>query len=95
MSGEGIEVRGPDVPGAEQVATDEALQFVAMLVRRFGPARDRLLSRRRETQERLRAGALPDFLPETAAVRRRLDGGPGPADLRIAGWRSPGRWNAR
>jgi malate synthase len=70
MSREGIEIRGPEVPGAEQVATDDALEFVAMLVRRFGPARDRLLSRRRETQEQLRTGALPDFLPETAKVRR-------------------------
>jgi malate synthase len=82
MSGEGIEVRGPDVAGAEQVATDEALEFVAMLVRRFGPARDRLLSRRRETQERLRTGALPDFLPETAAIRRDpWMVAPAPADL--------------
>jgi malate synthase len=70
MSREGIEIRGPEVPGAEQVATDDALEFVAMLVRRFGPARDRLLSRRREVQEQLRSGALPDFLPETATVRR-------------------------
>ena len=82
MSGEGIEVRGPDVPGAERVATDDALDFVAMLVRRFGPARDRLLSRRRETQERLRTGALPDFLPETAATRRdSWTVAPAPADL--------------
>ena len=65
-----IEIRGPEVAGAERVATDEAVEFVGMLVRRFGPARERLLSRRRETQERLRGGALPDFLPETAAIRR-------------------------
>ena len=82
MRGEGIEVRGPDVPGAERVATDDALDFVAMLVRRFGPARERLLSRRRETQERLGAGALPDFLPETAAIRRdSWTVEPAPADL--------------
>jgi malate synthase len=82
MSREGIEIRGPEVAEAERVATDEALEFVAMLVRRFGPARERLLSRRRETQERLRGGALPDFLPESAAVRREAwTVAPAPADL--------------
>src|SRR5690349_1266438 len=82
MSREGIEIRGPDVPGAERVVTEDALEFVAMLLRRFGPVRDRLLSRRRETQERLRAGALPDFLPETANVRRDAwTVAPAPADL--------------
>ncbi len=69
-SRDGIEIRGPEVVDAERVATEDAVEFVGMLIRRFGPARERLLSRRRETQERLRDGALPDFLPETAAVRR-------------------------
>jgi malate synthase len=64
-----IEVRGPDVPDAGRVATAEALAFVAMLVRRFGPRRDQLLARRRGTLARLGAGGLPDFLPETAEVR--------------------------
>jgi malate synthase len=79
---DGIEIRGPEVGDAERVATDDAIEFVAMLVRRFGPSRDRLLSRRRETQERLRAGALPDFLPETADVRRgSWSVAPSPDDL--------------
>ncbi len=69
-SRDGIEIRGPEVADAERVATDDAVEFVGMLVRRFGPARERLLSRRRETQQRLRTGALPDFLPESAEVRR-------------------------
>ena len=90
MSGEGIEVRGPDVPGAERVATDDALDFVAMLVRRFGPARERLLSRRRETQERLIFCPTP---PPSAAIHGRSH------RLRpilpTAEWRSPARWNGR
>ena len=82
MGVEGIEIRGPAIPGAERVATDEALAFVAMLVRRFGPARERVLRRRRETQARLRAGALPDFLPETAGIRRDAWAvAPAPPDL--------------
>jgi malate synthase len=79
---DGIEIRGPEIADAERVATEDAVEFVAMLVRRFGPARERLLSRRRETQERLRAGALPDFFPETADVREgSWSVAPSPADL--------------
>jgi malate synthase len=79
---DGIELRGPEVPGAERVATDDAVEFVGMLVRRFGPARERLLSRRRETQDRLRTGVLPDFLAETVQVRQgSWTVAPSPADL--------------
>ncbi|HKU63348.1 MAG TPA: malate synthase A [Gemmatimonadales bacterium] len=81
-SRDGIEIRGPEVPDAERVATDDALEFVAMLVRRFGPARERLLSRRRDTQARLRAGALPEFLGDTASMRQSgWTVAPSPADL--------------
>ncbi len=81
-SREGIEIRGPEVADAERVVTDDALEFVGMLLRRFGPARERLLSRRRETQDDLRTGVLPDFLSETAAVRgRSWTVAPSPADL--------------
>ena len=57
------------VPGNRQVLSDEALAFVADLVREFAPRRDELLRRRREVQARFDAGARPNFLPETAAVR--------------------------
>lgn len=64
-----VEVRGPEVPDSDRVLTPEALEFVAELARRFEVSRDALLMRRRDVQRRLRAGALPDFLPETSSVR--------------------------
>ena len=64
------------------VLTEEAREFVTMLQRELGPEREELLTRRHERAERLRAGELPDFLPETAAIRAgdwRVP--PAPADL--------------
>ena len=46
-----------------------AVQFLVELERRFGPLRRELLAARTARQARLDAGELPDFLPETAAVR--------------------------
>ena len=67
----GIDVRGSAVPGADEVLTPEALAFVAELHRRFDPRRRELLERRRVRQTELDAGAVPDFLLETADVRAR------------------------
>ena len=64
-----IAISAPDVPGSERVLTPEALAFVAALAGRFEPRRRELLARRRERQARFDAGELPDFLPETAALR--------------------------
>ncbi len=69
LAREGIEVRGPLGPNYDEVLTPEALRFVASLQRTFGARREELLARRREVQARLDAGALPDFLPETAEIR--------------------------
>src|SRR5919202_3508626 len=79
---ESVEIRGPEVPGAERVLTPDAVQFVATLARQFGPRRVALLERRREVQRRLRAGILPDFLAETRTVREgSWTVAPSPADL--------------
>ncbi len=51
------------------VLTPEASEFLVDLQREFGPRRAELLARRAERTARLRAGELPDFLPETASVR--------------------------
>jgi malate synthase len=51
------------------VLTAEATEFLTELERRFGPRRHELLAQRHARAERLRAGELPDFLPETASVR--------------------------
>ena len=66
---EGVEVRGPEVDGAEEVLTPEALEFVAALHREFNPVRDELLRARSEAQARRDSGELPDFLEETRSVR--------------------------
>ncbi len=66
----------------EGILTPEALSFLGELVHRFAPRVEALLSDRDARQARLDAGELPDFLPETRAVR---DGdwrvAPIPADL--------------
>ena len=51
------------------VLTPEAVEFLTELERRFGPRRRELLAARHARAERLRDGELPDFLPETRAVR--------------------------
>jgi len=67
-------VTGADVAGMEdlrlgRILTADALAFVADLERRFGSRRRELLQARAERQQRLTAGELPDFLPETRGVR--------------------------
>jgi malate synthase len=51
------------------VLTPEALAFVADLARRFEPRRQELLAAREARWQDIRAGQMPDFLPETRAVR--------------------------
>ncbi|MHC4971708.1 MAG: malate synthase A [Planctomycetota bacterium] len=80
---EGVELRGELHPGYEGILTREALDFVAALTRRFAPRRDELLARRRVRQREIDTGADPDFLEETAAIRRATwRVAPQPADLR-------------
>lgn len=66
---EGIQIKGDVKPGYDRVLTPDALQFVADLARSFEPVRRGLMARRDERQAELDAGALPDFLPETASIR--------------------------
>ena len=78
----GIEIRAPRLADAHQVITPEALEFVELLAREFGPRRKALLQHRREVQQCLRKGALPDFLPETRRIRERnWSVAPAPGDL--------------
>ena len=53
-----------------ELVSDEALAFVATLVREFRPRIDDLLQARRRRQESFDGGGLPFFLPETADVRQ-------------------------
>jgi len=63
-----VEVRG-SASRADDVLTPEAVAFVAGLQERFGPRRRDLLEARAARRERIAAGELPAFLPETREVR--------------------------
>ena len=67
--GPGIEITGRITDEYAQILTTEALAFVARLQRAFGGRRAELLARRAERQRQWDAGKLPDFLPETRAIR--------------------------
>ncbi len=54
---------------SHDVLTPEAVAFLTDLEREFRDRRAELLARRAARLERLQAGELPDFLPETASVR--------------------------
>jgi malate synthase len=77
-----VEILGPPIERSAEVLTPLALQLLAHLHRRFNPRRLEVLAARERRQRELDDGALPDFLPETAAVRAgdwRI--APVPADL--------------
>src|SRR5215203_3853196 len=67
--GEGIEIHAPVVDGFAEIMTPEAVAFVATLHREFAGRVDEILRHRAERQERIDAGEMPDFLPETRDVR--------------------------
>jgi malate synthase len=57
------------VTDATDVLTPESKEFLVSLQREFGEPRRELLAARAERSLRLAAGALPDFLPDTEAIR--------------------------
>jgi malate synthase len=65
----GCAVSGTLRPGFETVLTREAMDVVVELARKFGPRVEELLARREARQKEIDAGKLPDFLPETRAIR--------------------------
>jgi malate synthase len=67
--GPGIEITGRVTPEYSQILTPEAVAFAARLQRAFGGRRAELLARRAQRQAEFDSGKLPDFLPDTAAVR--------------------------
>ena len=64
-----LELNGPMETGFDEVLTPDALEFVAELEHRFGPRRRELLEARSRRRERLRAGEMLDFLPDTREIR--------------------------
>jgi len=80
--GPGIEISGRITPEFARILTPEAVAFAARLQRAFGGRRNELLARRAVRQADLDAGKLPDFLPETRAIREgRWICAPTPADI--------------
>jgi malate synthase len=59
----------PCVRDPDDVLTPEAVALLSDLQHAFGTRRQELLRLRAERMERLRAGELPDFFPETASMR--------------------------
>lgn len=70
MSVPGVTIKAAIDPQWKKVLTSEAVAFVAMLERRFGGTRRKLLAAREERQGTLDRGQLPGFLLETEDIRR-------------------------
>jgi malate synthase len=66
----GVNLLGKVSDQYAEILTTEALEFIAMLQRRFGGDRDSLLKHREIAQQQIDVGTLPDFPSETAAIRR-------------------------
>ncbi|MCA9570030.1 MAG: malate synthase A, partial [Myxococcales bacterium] len=64
-----VKVTAPTLDGDATLLTPEALDFLGILQRRFDGRRRELLAAREDRQARFDAGVLPDFLPETIAIR--------------------------
>ncbi|KAG0338021.1 hypothetical protein BG000_004648, partial [Podila horticola] len=84
----GVTILAKVTPEQAQILTPEALQFVATLHRSFNGTRKTLLQKRVLRQQQIDQGFLPDFLPETKAIRddvawRGAIPGPGLADRRV------------
>lgn len=70
MSNQAISVTDlSPIPRANEILTEEALEFVAELNRRFNPARQELLAARVVKREEVAATGKLEFLRETVSVR--------------------------
>jgi malate synthase len=79
----GVEIRAPVEGRVADLLSPAALGFIARLHREFEPRRRALLRRRTERQAELDAGASPDFLTSTRAIRDAAwSVAPAPADCR-------------
>merc|ERR1712230_134198 len=80
MSAQGVQILGPVEGDHKRILTSEVLQFLAVLHRTFNGKRLDLLRRRQLRQQEFDAGALPNFDPETKAIRED-DTWTGPAPM--------------
>jgi malate synthase len=68
---DGVQIVGDMTPAYAEILTPEATKFLAELSRRFEPTRQERLAARVKRQAEIAAGALPDFLTETAEIRAK------------------------
>src|SRR5262245_13509246 len=64
-----VNISGKMQSGYEEILTAEVIAFITDLQRRFNPRRTALLEQRIQRQKEIDGGKLPDFLPETKAIR--------------------------
>ncbi|KAF9428822.1 hypothetical protein BGZ94_000881, partial [Podila epigama] len=84
----GLTILAKVTPAQAEFLTPESLELVATLHRTYEATRQQLLQRRKERQIELDNGRLPDFLPETRAIRedatwRAAKPAPGLQDRRV------------
>ncbi len=68
--GTDVTIHGEMSPEFAEILTPEAIEFVSRLHREFNPRRQTLLERRKHRQTAIDNGQMPDFLKETAEVRK-------------------------
>ena len=80
---DGVQITAEVTAEQAEILTPEALSLIAKLHRAFEPRRRELLELRTQRAATLDAGAVPDFLPETAHIRDdpSWQVAPAPADL--------------
>lgn len=66
----GTEIRGPIEGRGSEILSEEAVEFIARLHRRFNQRRRELLANRADRQIRIDGGEMPTFLEETATIRQ-------------------------
>src|SRR5918999_575960 len=66
---EGVVFTSPIPDEFTEILSPEAVAFVAKLSRRFSGRVEEILWKRAKRQERIDAGEMPDFLPETRHIR--------------------------
>jgi malate synthase len=66
---EGIEIKGEYTSEFAKILTPEAMAFVAKLQREFNARRLSLLEKRKERQQEIDSGRLPNFLSSTEKIR--------------------------
>ncbi|MBA2662115.1 MAG: malate synthase A [Bradymonadaceae bacterium] len=65
-----VTIRGEMSPPFSEILTPQALEFVGRLHREFNGRRKELLERRVQRQRAIDSGQMPNFLAETAEVRK-------------------------